>query len=96
MGLAMVHGIEESYGGKITAESEFGKGTKFLIYPPITKKRDFKQSYEQEKLPSASKRIQLVDDELPVSKIGSRILERLGYWLTVRTSSVEALELFRS
>ncbi len=28
--------------------------------------------------------------------MGSRILERLGYRVTVRTSSVEALELFRS
>lgn len=28
--------------------------------------------------------------------MGSRILERLGYQVTVRTSSVEALELFRS
>jgi len=96
MGLAMVHGIVESYGGKITAESEFGKGTTLLIYLPITKRRDFKRSFEEEKLPSGNERILLVDDELPIVKIGSRILETLGYHVTVRTSSVEALELFRS
>lgn len=36
MGLAMVHGIVESYGGKVMVESEVGKGTMFTIFLPIT------------------------------------------------------------
>lgn len=36
-----------------------------------------------------------VDDEYPIAKMGSRALERLGYSVTTRTSSVEALELFQ-
>ncbi len=35
MGLAVVHGIVESYGGKITVDSTMGKGTCFTIYLPI-------------------------------------------------------------
>ena len=96
MGLALVHGIVESYGGKITVDSELGKGTVFSIYLPITKKREDHRPYEKEKLPSGTERILFVDDELPIAKMGSQILERLGYQVTVRTSSVEALELFRS
>lgn len=43
-----------------------------------------------------TERILFVDDEAPIAKMGSQILERLGYSVTTRTSSVEALELFRT
>ena len=96
MGLALVHGIIESYGGKIIVDSILGKGTVFSIYLPVTKKRDDHRPYEKEDLPSGTEHILFVDDELPIAKMGSQILEQLGYQVTVRTSSVEALELFRS
>lgn len=96
MGLALTHGIVESYGGQITVESELGKGTVFSIYLPITKKREDYRPYEKEILPSGTEKILFVDDEFPIAKMGSQILKRLGYRVIVRTSSVEALELFRS
>jgi len=37
-----------------------------------------------------------VDDELSIAKIGTRILEKLVYTVSTKTSSVEALEEFRS
>jgi PAS domain S-box-containing protein len=96
MGLALTHGIIESYGGKIAVDSELGKGTIFSIYLPITKNRDDHRPYEKEILPSGIERILFVDDELPIANMSSRLLEQLGYRVTFRTSSVEALELFRS
>ncbi|HNY11244.1 MAG TPA: ABC transporter substrate binding protein [Candidatus Wallbacteria bacterium] len=38
LGLALVKTIVEKHGGKVLAESEFGKGTKFFITIPTTKK----------------------------------------------------------
>jgi len=38
MGLALVHGIVESHGGKIFIESKPGKGSVFHIYFPGTEK----------------------------------------------------------
>jgi CheY-like chemotaxis protein len=37
----------------------------------------------------------LVDDEQPLVEIGRQMLERLGYSVATRTSSIEALELFK-
>jgi PAS domain S-box-containing protein len=96
MGLALTHGIVESYGGKITVDSELGKGTVFSIYLPITKKGADNRLYEKEILPSGTERILFVDDEVPIAKMGSQILKRLGYRVTVRTNSIEAMELFCS
>jgi PAS domain S-box-containing protein len=96
MGLAMVHGIVESYNGKITVDSQLGKGTTFTIYLPVTGKKKTHPLYNSVKLSSGTERILFVDDEVSLSKMGERILEGLGYSVTSRTSSVEALELFRS
>jgi len=96
MGLAVVHGIVENYGGQITVESAVGKGTCFTIYLPITKKRKVHTHSEKKDLPLGTENILFVDDEVPIAKMGSKILEQLGYIVITRTSSVEALELFRS
>ncbi len=96
MGLALVHGIVESYGGTISVKSELGKGTIFSVFLLVTKKHEDYLPYKEETLPSGSERILFVDDEASIAKIGGKVLERLGYSVTTRTNSVEALDLFQS
>ncbi len=96
MGLATVHGIVKRYGGEIVVDSEVEKGSIFTVYLPITKKRTDAESYQTEALPFGTEQILFVDDELPIAAMGGQLLEGLGYQVTVRTSSVEALALFRS
>jgi len=96
MGLSIVHGIIESYGGKITVESTLGERTVFTIYLPITRERMAHSPYEPQELPQGNERILFVDDEAPIAKMGGQALERLGYTVSIRTSSIEALELFRT
>jgi len=96
MGLATVLGIVERYGGKISVDSKPGQGTLFTIYLPITKKHQEHRPYQSELLPKGKGRILFVDDEAPIAKMGAQVLERLGYTVSIRTSSLEALELFRS
>lgn len=96
MGLAVVHGIVESHGGKITIKSSENNGSTFSVYLPITKKRSKHASFEKKVLPSGNENILFVDDEAAVAQMGSRTLEQLGYTVTVCTSSIEALELFKS
>ncbi|MDJ0783612.1 MAG: PAS domain S-box protein [Desulfosarcinaceae bacterium] len=96
MGLAMVDGIVASYGGKITVESTPGHGTAFHIYLPITGRQEGSQHPIDAHLPTGTERILIVDDEPAVAQLGAQLLERLGYRVSFRTSSFEALELFRS
>lgn len=96
MGLAMVHGIVEGYGGKIIADSMPGDGSVFTIYLPITSNRKYDRVLDSTELPSGTERILIVDDEPPIANIESKILKRLGYSVKMSTSSLEAIALFKS
>jgi len=95
MGLAVVQGIVEKGDGKIIVERRPDKGTRFCVYLPVTKKRLVQQLPETEQLPSGTERILFVDDEAPIAEMGRKMLESLGYSVTIRTNSIDALELFR-
>ena len=97
MGLALVHGIVKSHGGAISAESEVGKGSSFHVYFPLVEPDApvSDTSADTTQRPSGNERILLVDDERLVVDASKMMLEKLGYKVTARTSSIEALELFR-
>ena len=96
LGLAVVHGIVNKYGGAIKVESELGKGTTFHIYLP---KADIAAPIKAE-LPKSirggAERILFVDDEKMLAAVGQQALQRLGYEVVSRTSPIEALELFKA
>lgn len=96
MGLAMVHGIVETYGGQIFVESKSGEGTVFSVYLPVARGNGCHQQYRAGGLPTGQERILFVDDELQIVTMADRMLSRLGYSVTTMTSSVEALEFFRN
>jgi PAS domain S-box-containing protein len=96
MGLSVVHGIVEKLGGLITVDSEPGKGASFQIYFSVTDKKLEQFEDDGEPILTGKERILFVDDELVLAHLGKQMLERLGYQISVRTSSVEALEAFRA
>ena len=73
-----------------------GKRNNLYNIPAHYQKATDYHAYEPEQLPTGTERILFVDDEAPIAKMGSQVLERLGYSVTTRTSSMEALELFQS
>ena len=96
MGLAVAYGIVENYGGKLTVDSQLGEGTAVTICLPATAKRSETDGVIPNEPPPGTERILFVDDEASIVKVGGQILERLGYSVTKQTSSIGALELFRS
>ena len=96
MGLSVVHGIVKSMRGAVQAYSEPGKGTEFKVYFPIEKSCLEKQDTQTNgSIQNGTEQILLVDDEEDIITMEKQMLERLGYKVTSRTSSIEALEAFR-
>lgn len=98
MGLSVVHGIVKSCGGAITVKSDPGKGTEFNIYFPllVEEVRGEPSEAEAGRIPGGTERVLFVDDEEVLVQVGREMLTGLGYEVVGRTSSLEALELFRA
>ena len=96
LGLAVVQGIVKSHNGAVTVESEVGKGTRFHMYLPVIMRKLTAEEEISTPLPMGHESILFVDDEQPLVEIGKQMLQRLGYTVATRTSSVEALELFKA
>jgi len=100
MGLSVVLGIVKSVGGDIRVESRVGQGTTFYLYLPCLSPQEAPSS--QPVSPGATAalrhgtgRILFVDDEEPLTRLGQRILEGLGYGVQALTSPTAAWEMFQ-
>jgi CheY-like chemotaxis protein len=92
MGLAMVHGIIEAYGGRIMVSENKPQGACFEVLLPVTYHGERSASEPDKTVPVGSERILFVDDEAPIAQLGEQILMRLGYRVTTETSAIAALE----
>ena len=96
LGLSVVYGIVKDHGGDIKVISEVGKGTEFHVYLPLLKDVIEKNTDAAVKYPTGSESILLVDDEEPIARMMQMMLERLGYNVSTRTSSLDALDAFKA
>ena len=96
LGLSVVYGIIKTHKGFITVESELARGSCFCVYLPQLERRTSTVALKDDALlPMGNERVLLVDDEPIIGQITKGMLEHIGYQVTVRSSTLEALELFQ-
>ena len=96
MGLAVVHGIVKGHNGGIKVHSQPNRGTSVQILFPRTASEMQSDAVELNSLPTGDEQILLIDDEETLIDLGSNMLTKLGYRVVARTSSLEAVEEFKS
>ena len=95
LGLSVIHGIVKNHGGDITVKSTPHRGTTFQVYLPLIEDVDIGVELESTNgVIRGEERILLVDDEEQIVAMEQQMLENLGYRVTARTDSMEALRVF--
>jgi CheY-like chemotaxis protein len=93
LGLSLVYGVVKQSNGYISIDSETGKGTTFTIYLPKTDEAIRKEPNPKE-MPRVSGKLEtilVVEDEIAVQRLVSRILSKNGFKVFVANNGEEAL-----
>ena len=96
LGLFMVYGIVQKYGGHITVDSEPGMGTAFKIYLPQADEQleEAKEELRGKRLPRGGETILVVEDENDLRTLMALALNRQGYKTLEAANGEEGLLLF--
>ncbi|NWJ46366.1 MAG: PAS domain S-box protein [Chloroflexi bacterium] len=95
LGLPICYSIIKKHEGHISIESELGKGTRINIYLPAALEPINRKANKEDISRTGLGRILIVDDEVMVSEMLAKILQKLGYQTYKTTSGEEALETYR-
>jgi two-component system cell cycle sensor histidine kinase/response regulator CckA len=96
LGLAVVYGIVASHRGFIDVQSAVGKGSTFEVFLPVTD-RAVEREQEEVVLPTLVRgqgKILVVDDEMQVREVVSRVLNACGYTVLTSSNGQDALLQF--
>ena len=97
LGLSVVHGIMRSHDGAISVYSQPGEGTTFHLYFPVLESEAALSETKTVPIPHGrGEHILFVDDEAVLANLGKRMLERLGYVVTVQTDPLAAIATVRA
>jgi nitrogen-specific signal transduction histidine kinase/CheY-like chemotaxis protein len=91
LGLSICQRIVTDLGGRITVDSEVGRGSMFrVVLPPAGRRREERESPLAEPTSPQRGRVLVVDDEVAVGAALSRVLQR-EHTVVVETDAREAL-----
>ena len=98
LGLSVCYGIVSEHGGRIWAESEYGKGATFFVELPVTTKspKPIMSPTGREGTLEHSIKIIVVDDDETVRTYISRALTNEGYLIDSASTAREALDKIRN
>ena len=95
LGLAMVYGLMEQHGGRVTIYSEPGLGTTVKLHFPVATRpaEDVSAARPAALTRGAGELVLLVEDEEGLRDVGQRILSSLGYTVDTAPSGEDALQM---
>jgi two-component system, cell cycle sensor histidine kinase and response regulator CckA len=95
LGLATVYGIVRQSGGHIRVNSRLHHGSTFTVYFPRVEGpgEHFEELPGWTDQPRAAGTVLVVEDELAVRRLASRVLRARGYRVLEASNGVEALQL---
>lgn len=96
LGLSTAYGIIKEHGGYIHAESELGRGTRFIIYLPAIPMKGQTEpgAFGDIKVAAGTgETVLVVDDEPAVLDITRAMLEEFGYKVLTANNGHEALDV---
>ena len=86
--MVTVHGVE------LIVDSEPGRGSWIRIYLPSHAQPEEEESEPEDEDSRGRERILFVDDEVEIGRLAKRVLEKLGYSVTVEQRSTNAFVRF--
>ena len=97
LGMAVVLGTVQDHKGYIDVQSTIGKGTTFILYFPLTRKKieEENTALSLEDYKGNGESILIVDDVKQQRKIASEILKKLGYEVSSAESGEKAIEYLK-
>lgn len=96
LGLSTVYGFAKQSDGKVTIDSEPGKGTTVNLYLPRFRgagEEEVQEPLVKEAEPESGRRILLVEDQPEVQAHVEKLLNRMGYVVTAAADGKEALSI---
>ena len=93
MAMAAVYGIVKNHDGRISVESELGKGTTVQIYLPAVEIEVEKLKKANVEVAAGSGTVLMIEDEEVVIEVTQEMLEMLGYRVMVAETGKDAIHI---
>jgi CheY-like chemotaxis protein len=90
--LSQVYGFVQQSGGRVTVNSELGKGTTFTLYLPRASGEPLAAASDEPVETAAGASVLLVEDNPEVGEVAAGMLEQLGHRVRVVNSASAALK----
>ncbi len=95
LGLSVVLGIVKSHQGAIRVDTKLGEGTTFRVFFPSLKGKTSQSSATSNQIPAGQgQRIMVIDDDLDVIEVNTRMMKHLGYASDSYLSPTDAVAAF--